>query len=99
MSWYFGPAKITQGDRVVRVICEIDLHQPMIRAGDELLEGIRSWGGAWWDPDPAHTLWMDDEDATIRLDDGREGRVIIGGITIRNGIDGGTLRGNGAPPA
>ena len=96
--WYSGAATISQAGNDVAVQCSISAYQDMIPAGNELLEGLMSWDGTWWDPDPQYTLQTDD--ATISLHDGREGRIIIGDMQIGvPGAERGTLRGNGALPA
>ncbi len=96
--WYSGPATISQGGNEVAVECEIAKHQQMIPAGDELLEGLISWDGTWWDPNPPFTLEIDE--ATIRLDNGGEGQILVNHMqTGMPSGEHGTFAGNGGLPA
>ena len=98
-TWYSGPATIRQRGSDVAVQCSITAYQDMVDVGGgDLLEGLKSWEGTWWDPEPQYTLDLDE--ATIRLPNGREGHIIIGDMQVRMpGGEHGTLRGSGALPA
>lgn len=97
-TWYNGPATIIQGGREVAVECSIAAYQEMVEAGGELLEGLKSWDGTWWDPDPEYSLELDE--ATIRFPDGRQGQILIRDMQVRMpGGEHGSLLGSGGLPA
>lgn len=90
---YRGPAtfELTEGSFTAE--CDFAVYQTMVPAGNELLPGSKGWRGSFVTADiPAWT-----GDGSIRLEDGRTGKVVVTHVRLPTGY--GTFTGNGEPPA
>jgi hypothetical protein len=97
---YSGPATFHfEGGTEADVTCSYTVRQDLLPAGDELIEGLKSWSGNF----TTDNLLVEPGTASLALPDGRTGEILISQVNTTMGTVGtgvrGRFRGNGSPPA